>query len=201
MAKIDPIILKEIWNKGIKAGKEPPEIVSEAVKKFGCGRRTVYTRIKQLGLMRKADRVKNATIKAQNVVVQKVFADSLRLYRDGINLVDTAKKTLSRIEAIVALNQKEIEETKGKKISKRTVVQQKLMLLGIREMNDSLKTLMKYQEVLVTVHQYNQLKNAIIDAAESVGPEMKRVFLQKLYEQELKTAHLFGRTPEDPDNA
>lgn len=197
MGKINKDKLSKLWNKGVKAGKKESAIVKEASALFKCSTRAVRSMVKVLELRTKEERIKSAQRRAQNVVTQKVFVDSLKLYDDNINLLDTAKRTLGRVEGLVALNQREIEQTKGKNISRKTQVQQRLMIMAIRETNDTLKTLIKQQELLINIHQYDQLKKSIIRAAERVSLEMKQVFLQELRKEEMRMSYLFNKPREE----
>lgn len=180
--RIDKDKLKELWNAG--------RSVSEIAEQMGVTHSAVSQMVDKLGLKNKSERIQTGV---ETSVTKKVFYNSEKLYQDGIDMVATAKKMLARLDAIIELNTDEIKNTNGGDLSKATITQQNQIIKSVYNFSVLLKTLISYEEALLSVHQYNQLKNAIINAAERAGEEMKKIFLQELRKEEVNTRHLFSK--------
>lgn len=179
--RIDKGKLKKMWN----AGKSAKDIADEMKVSYSA----VSQMVNKLGLKNKSKRIQEGV---ELTVARRVLYDSEKLYREGIDMVALAKKTLARLDAIVEINWKEIESAKGKKVSKKTSFQQGQVLKAIYNLSNTMKTLISYEETLLNIHQYQIIKNAVITAAERVSPEMKEMLVAELRKEELNVRHLFG---------
>ena len=179
--RIDKDRLKELWNFG--------KSITEIAEDMQVSDSAVSQMVSKLGLKNKSERIQ---IGVETSIAKKVFYNSEKLYEDGIDMVATAKRMLSRLEAIIELNTAEIKNTNVDDLSRETITQQNQIIKAIYSLSTLLKTLMSYEETLLSVHQYNTLKNAIIDAAERAGYEMRQIFLKELHKADMQTRYLFG---------
>jgi len=172
--KIDPIKLKDIWNAGIKAGKSEAKIIAEAAKTFKCTVQSINLALKRIGLHDRKQRAKIAVTRSTNALVRKVFEDSHKLYQDNINLIATSQKILAHLDAIIDLNRSEMENAKGKGISKKTLLQQNQIMKAAYNLNQTLKTLIQYEETIANLSNYTKLKQAVVYALEKTDEEIMR---------------------------
>lgn len=175
--RIDKEKLKKLWNKGSS--------VTQISRHFGVSHGAVSQQVKKLGLRSKSERIRTGV---EVSVSKRILSESEKMYESGIDLMATAKKSLSRLNWLMDLNTREIEESNG---SKQSAFQQNQIMKSVFNLTQVLKTLIQFEETFVNVHRYNQLKQAIIEAAERVGPEMKKIFLEELRKAELRTQYIF----------
>ena len=194
--KIDADRLREIWRDGRKKKIHQTDIVRSAAKEFDCHYNSVWRKLKLLGLLKKEEAIQRGVKKE---ITSRVFRDSEKLYEEKIEFYQEAKLALSDLRAIININKQDIErERKSKKKHYKDAGYQKMLIEANDKAGKWFERLMKFEETIHKLEQYNNIKQIILEALERADPELKERVARELRAAELNTRTMFGNRTRPP---